>query len=689
MEAPKKPPVEPEAEAHGIRRGILFAFATTFVLVLGLVAVSVSAQQVLIPHKMPFGVTGSSPVVTAAESAEIVPGHRVSFVNTLYPNESAAMDAINQGKIYGAYITGKNSDTLLSSEAKSFFAYTEVVPLFASTAKKMNRPLTVQVVKPLPAGKDPNGAMPGLLMAPAVIGGVVAAILIFTLTQASVQRWRGLILLVSCVIGGLVIDLIEGPLLGAYAGNRFWPLLPCIMLVAATTALTAAALIALVPRFLAFGAVYFFIPVLGMSTAGAAGVALLPDYWQDIGAVFPPRHAVELFQRVLYFSSNGIVLPVAALLAWTLVAVLVLVYLEWIRAQPPVDLTGQAAAASQGPNRALLIRLAAAVLLIAGIYQVVFALVLTSANHNPVASNLPFAVTGDSSLTTAVQKNVSLDVTAYPDESAAKTAIGQAKAWGALFPGKSSNTLLTVQSISALAPYTLPVGFGAAAKSQGKKLAVSPYTPTPLPSGDPFGLVLSILLGPLLIGGYLAVTLVNMFAKVTATRWLGFAYVAFAIVLALGVDLIAGPGLHGVPTDKFWILWAIMALITSTVALLAAVLTRLLGSGGTILTVLLILAVGKASSGGANGVAYLPSFWRAIGPALPPRNAYILMQHAVYFDGNGITQALVILFLYLVVFGVILGVLDWYRRPEPTIQAVTPDAQAGTTAVAIPVGVAN
>ena len=125
---------------------------------LGLVAVSVSAQQMLIPQKMPFGVTGSSPVVTAAQSADMVPGHRVSFTNTVYPNETAATDAINQGTIYGAYITGKSSDTLLVSEAKSFLAYTKIAPLFALTAKQQNRPLKVQVVKPLPAGKDPTGA---------------------------------------------------------------------------------------------------------------------------------------------------------------------------------------------------------------------------------------------------------------------------------------------------------------------------------------------------------------------------------------------------------------------------------------------------------------------------------------------------------------------------------------------------
>jgi predicted lipase len=82
----------------------------------------VSALQAQVPRNMPFGVTGTSPVVTAAESTKIS-GYQISFVNTTYSNEAAAMDAINQGKIYGAYITGTSSDTLLTVQAKSFFAW--------------------------------------------------------------------------------------------------------------------------------------------------------------------------------------------------------------------------------------------------------------------------------------------------------------------------------------------------------------------------------------------------------------------------------------------------------------------------------------------------------------------------------------------------------------------------------------
>lgn len=158
------------------------ALATVLVLVFAMGAVWINVLQAQVPRNMPFGVVGTSPVVSGAESQKVA-GYSVSFDLTSYPDRAAATRAINRGEIYGVYIAEKEGDTLLSSQAKSFFAYTEVVPLFAGTAAKLGRPLQVSVVKPLPTGKDPLGAVTGLLLLVAVVPGMVAAILIFTLTQ--------------------------------------------------------------------------------------------------------------------------------------------------------------------------------------------------------------------------------------------------------------------------------------------------------------------------------------------------------------------------------------------------------------------------------------------------------------------------------------------------------------------------
>jgi voltage-gated potassium channel len=114
---------------------------------------------------------------------------------------------------------------------------------------------------------------------------------------------------------------------------------------------------------------------------------------------------------------------------------------------------------------------------------------------------------GASPVLTAAEKNISLKVTQYPNESAAKTAIDQAQIWGALITSGTSNTLIVVPTISDLAPLDLAVRFQDAAKSAGQKLTVQQYARVPLAAKDPFGLVEGLMLLPLLIGGYMSSTL--------------------------------------------------------------------------------------------------------------------------------------------------------------------------------------
>ena len=204
-----------------------------------------------------------------------------------------------------------------------------------------------------------------------------------------------------------------------------------------------------------------------------------------------------------------------------------------------------------------------------------------------------------------------------------------------------------VPSISDLAPLDLAVRFQDAAKSTGQKLTVQQYAPVPLATKDPFGLVQGLMLVPLLIGGYMSSTLLMAATGKAAGRWRAAQLAGFAIVAGLAVDLIVCYWLQGFPSSKFWIVWPICSLIIAVVAFVAAVLQKLIGAAGTLLTIIVIILLGNPSSGGATGVPYLPTFWRDIGPYLPPRNAYILLHHTIYFNGHGTTQALTVLLIYL------------------------------------------
>src|SRR5262249_24368252 len=155
------------------------------------------------------------------------------------------MNAINQGKIYGAYITGTTSDTLLIVPQKSFFAAFLITTFIEQSAKQLGRPMTVQDAKPLPAGKDPVGAMVGLLLLPLLIGALLAGILVFKATGAAIQHWRIAILVGYSIVGALLTVVIGGPVFGGFASARFWPLFLCAVLIEVTVASVTAALIAL------------------------------------------------------------------------------------------------------------------------------------------------------------------------------------------------------------------------------------------------------------------------------------------------------------------------------------------------------------------------------------------------------------------------------------------------------------
>lgn len=572
---------------------------------------SVSSGQVPIPREMPFGQTAASAVVTAAQNTQL-DGKDISFAMKTYASKSDAKDAIEKSEIYGAYVTGTKTDTLLTSEAQSFAALTEIVPVFTGAAKKVGRPVVVQDVKPLP-GSDPIGAVVPLLMLPALIGGLLASILVFKATATAPQSRRVGILLGYSVLGGLATALIAGPLLGAFSSDHFLALWGCLALVTAAVAFVSAALLAWLGPLGTIIAM-LLVTLFGGSGSGASGVFLAPRYWQYIGAWLPPRQAINLIRNTLYFGGNSIARPIVILCIYLLAGAAVVwalgryKFLKASKLGAKSEATAAASEARIGAPRKLILASMGLVLVLQSLYSLNY----MSASHKPVAHNIPFGVTGPSSLTTQVQKNMSLKITTYKSEADVKDAIDKAKLWGALIPGTTSNTLLTVLTASALAPLQLQIQFNKAAAAQHKTLHVEEYQPVDLPKGDPFAIVVGLMLSPLLVGAYLSASMLKAATGSTAVRWRGLVLIGYALVAAMLINLIVGPWLGGYPTDKFWTVWLIMALIIVTVATFAAVMGRLLGAAGSLATMFVIILLGNPSSGGSNGSNYLPDFWNTI-----------------------------------------------------------------------------
>ncbi|MEV6212676.1 hypothetical protein [Kitasatospora sp. NPDC051914] len=668
------------AAAGGRNAAVKIAFALGLVLFAqALLALSlVSAQQLLVPRNMPFGVTGPpSPVVAEVAS-------KLGLDLTSYPSQSAVTDAADRGELYGAYVSNGPTDTLIVVPSKSFFAQTELEPAFEAAARKLNQPVTVQTVKPL-ASTDPVGAVTSLLLLPLLIGGYLAAVLVYKAAHGTAAApWRAAILAGYALVGALLTDLIAGLGIGAYAGSHFWPLLPCFWLITSAVALAAAALQAVVGKMGTLLVAVLFI-VIGGPPAGGLGTYLLPVYWRNIGVILPPQSAVTLINHVLYFGGSDISTPLVVLFLYAFAGTAVIAWYGRIRparaAARKSDAPAPTAPAANPPDRRRALIGILVALGICAVMQCLFATNYMSASHAPKATNLPFGAVGTSPVLAAAEKNISLKVTQYPNEAAAKTAMDEARLFGALVSSGTSNTLIVVPSMSDLAPLDLAVKFEDAAKATGRTLEVQQYAPTPLAAKDPFGLVQGLMLVPLIIGGYMSSTLLMAATGRAAGRWRAAQLAGFAVVSGLVIDVIVCYWLQGFPSSKFWITWPICSLIVAVVVFVAAVLQKLLGPVGTLVTVVVMVLFGNPSSGGATGVPYLPAFWRGIGPYLPPRNGYILLHHTIYFDGHGTGQALTTLLVYLGVAAAVLIVLD-LRRTEATVPTDATEAAA----VAVPIG---
>jgi hypothetical protein len=232
-----------------------------------------------------------------------------------------------------------------------------------------------------------------------------------------------------------------------------------------------------------------------------------------------------------------------------------------------------------------------------------------------------------------------------------------------------------------------------AAKQAGVKLQVKEINT--FPSQDPEGVVPGIALFVLLLAGYLGSTFAMQRTKTASAHHRVLALLGHAVVAALVIDLLAGPILGAYPNvgSNFWKLWPEFALVCFAVALLAATLQSLIGTMGTLVAIILIVFIGNPSTGGGNGVAFLPPFWQSIGVVLPPRNGLYVIRNTLYFHGNSITQPIIVLAIYVLVGGVLVTIVSWEqlqwwradkdrgsggaKRPE----VISPDEETGTAAI--------
>ncbi|MBS1895379.1 MAG: DUF3533 domain-containing protein [Actinobacteria bacterium] len=274
--------------------------------------------------------------------------------------------------------------------------------------------------------------------------------------------------------------------------------------------------------------------------------------------------------------------------------------------------------------------------------------------HSPTPREVPIALTGPAGVARVVETSIrarsgnALKFERVGNLAAAIEAIDQRRVYAALIAEPRSDRLLVAGAASALIAEELPREVRRA-EPPGRTLRVRDVKP--LPASDSRGISPFYLVVGWLVGGYLGATILGLARgsaarsrKLAATRVLALAAYA-GLSGILGTLLVQD--VIGTLEGSTIALMGVGTLIVFATGAATAALQSLFGVAGTALAIVLFVAIGNPSSGGPLASQLLThGFWADVGPLLPPGAGTTLVRNVVYFGGNAIGGALLVLTAY-------------------------------------------
>jgi hypothetical protein len=287
------------------------------------------------PNALRVGVVGPAPAVQQVRQglAQAVPE---GFAVERYQDEGAARRAIRDQDVDGAFIPGNGRPRLLLAGADGANVVNVLQAAFGAAASASGQTLAVEDVAPVPR-HDARGISAFFLVAGTTLGSLVFGIVLFFAGGHAVTtplRLRLALIAGFSVVAGLVMavatDFVAGGLSGA-----FWGIAGIAALLAAVVSLTTTALvrwlgtpgIALSSLFL----MLFSLP----ATGGAIGPEFVPGFYRRVAPALPSDAALQALRSTVYFGAAGVSGPIAILLAWAAVALIVQLAAHVLRRDAP------------------------------------------------------------------------------------------------------------------------------------------------------------------------------------------------------------------------------------------------------------------------------------------------------------------------------------------------------------------
>jgi hypothetical protein len=236
---------------------------------------------------------------------DVSPG---AFELRSYSNAASARKAVLERKVYGAYVQGNGSSSLLlSASAAGTSAQQAIVHAF--TAMVAHAPvgmgrvkLISEDLKPLPAN-DSRGLSSSALQFGLLLPSFVFGILLFVFGHGAALRHRLLAIGLFIVATALVAALTVGPLIGALSGH-FLAIFVVGALFAGAAALTTYGLEAVL-GFAGTGLAALTLVLIGNATAGGgSNQEFLPNVFRQIGQALPNGATVRFIRNTVYFDGQ-------------------------------------------------------------------------------------------------------------------------------------------------------------------------------------------------------------------------------------------------------------------------------------------------------------------------------------------------------------------------------------------------
>jgi hypothetical protein len=288
--------------------------------------------------------------------------------------------------------------------------------------------------------------------------------------------------------------------------------------------------------------------------------------------------------------------------------------------------------------------------------------------------DVPLVVAGPQAATSAVAGRLTAErpgafkIARVPDEAAARTALTDRTAYGAIVVAPTGPRVLVASAASPALAQQLG--------QLAQRLSGAPAPPTqdvvPSDGDDPRGAALASMVLPLILSGLAGGVLLTFLVSSIGWRLAGL--VAFAAGGGAATAAIAQGWLSVLPGD-FLAVAGVAGLGSLAVAGAVTGLGAVIGRPGIGLAALTMVLLGNPLSGVTSAPELLPQPWGAIGQALPPGATVTLLRSVAYFDGAGAAAPLTVLLIWAAA-GILLTSAGVFRRTRSRAAAVDQRATA-------------